>query len=53
MDFLDYLNAVDDILEAHTGATATQADMDTIARDQDLGWSPEECARELGNHSPV
>jgi hypothetical protein len=47
MSFIQYLNAVDDILEADTGSTSTQAEMDTIARNQDIGWAPEECAREL------
>jgi hypothetical protein len=45
--FIEYLNAVDDILEADTGSTSTQAEMDTIAGNQDIGWAPEECARDL------
>ncbi len=45
--FIDYLNAVDDLLEAHFGKTSEQIDMGAIAAAQENGDSPEDCAKGL------
>ena len=44
MAFIDYLNAVDDLLDERCGITTEQADLDTVAECQDEGWLPSECA---------
>jgi len=45
MPFIDYLNAVDDLLEHWTGETCDQLDMDNIAAAQEDGDSLLECAQ--------
>ncbi len=45
--FIDYLNAVDSLIEARTGETSNQADMDEIAGAQESGHSPEDCAEAI------
>lgn len=45
--FGDYLNAVDDLIEAKTGRLTGQRDIDEVAAAQEAGDSPEECARTL------
>jgi len=39
----DYLNMVDDLLEARYGITSSDVGMGAIARCQDDGWSAQEC----------
>lgn len=41
--FIDYLNAVDDLLESRYGITSKDVDMAPIAGCQDEGLTPEEC----------
>jgi hypothetical protein len=41
--FIDYLNAVDDLLESQYGITNGDVDTASIAGCQDDGWTPEEC----------
>ena len=41
--FIDYLNAVDDLLEKRYGITSNDTDMDIIATSQEQGESPKEC----------
>ncbi len=43
--FIDYLNAVDGLLEARYGITSNDVDMDAIAGSQDDGWTPLECVQ--------
>jgi len=45
--FIDYLNAVDDLIEASTGKLTEQRDIDEVAAAQEAGDTPEECAREF------
>ena len=45
--FIDYLNAVDDLIEARIGETSGQADMDEIAGAQEAGHSPADCAEAI------
>ena len=43
--FIDYLNAVDDLLESRYGMTSKDVDTASIAGCQDDGWSPDECVQ--------
>ena len=45
--FIDYLNAVDDLLESRYGITSRDVDTASIAGCQDDGWTPEECVQWL------
>jgi hypothetical protein len=45
--FIDYLNAVDDQLEARFGKTSDQRDLERIAQAQEAGDPPKACAEEL------
>jgi hypothetical protein len=49
MPFIDYLNEVDEILEAEYGIPASEANMDTIASCQECNQSPQECTWEITN----
>jgi hypothetical protein len=42
--FIDYLNAVDELLESRHGITSNDVDMAPIAGCQDEGLTPEECS---------
>jgi len=46
--FIDYLNAVDDILERHYGVTSDDTGMELIASAQESLMTPEECAEQIG-----
>ncbi|MBL4712105.1 MAG: hypothetical protein JKX75_06355 [Gammaproteobacteria bacterium] len=45
--FIDYLNAVDDLLETKYGITSIDTNMDFIASCQEEGVSPKECVGDL------
>ena len=45
--YIDYLNAVDDLLEQRRGSTSTQDEMETVDECQNAGMTPDECAREI------
>lgn len=45
--FIDYLNAVDEILEARFGVTSDDTGMEQIAAGQEAGESPEAVAEGL------
>ena len=45
--FIDYLNAVDDLLEARYGVTSRDVGIASIARCQDDGWAAVECVEWL------
>ena len=45
--FIDYLNAVDAMLETRYGITSNDVDVASIAGSQDDGWTPEECVEWL------
>ncbi|MBT3192503.1 MAG: hypothetical protein HN341_08105 [Verrucomicrobia bacterium] len=45
--FIDYLNAVDDLLESRYGITSNDVDVASIAGSQDDGWTPAECVEWL------
>jgi len=45
--FIDYLNAVDDLLETTFGIIANDTNMDFIASCQEEGVSPQECVNDL------
>jgi hypothetical protein len=47
--FIDYLNAVDDLLEGRYGITSNDVDTASIAGSQDDGWTPEECVQWLAD----
>ena len=47
--FIDYLNAVDDLLESQYGITSDDVDMASVAGCQDDGWSPASCVEWLQN----
>ncbi len=47
--FIDYLNRVDDLLEARYGITSHDVDTASIAGCQDDGWTHEECVQWLAN----
>ncbi len=51
--FIDYLNAVDDLLESHFGFTSSNADMEMIASCQEEGATPEECCEMMGKKLDV
>ena len=48
--FIDYLNAVDDLLQARYGVTSRDADMEQIAAAQDAGETPEKFVDWFGEH---
>ncbi len=45
--FIDYVNAVDDLLEARYGITSDDAGLVLIAASQEAEETPEECAQEI------
>ena len=47
MRVIDYLNMVDDLLEARYGITSGDVGMGAIASCQDDGWTPEKCVEWL------
>ena len=47
MPFIDYLNEVDDILEAEYGIISTDTNMDIISSYQMCNQSPRECVWEI------
>jgi len=49
MPFIDYLNAVDDLLESRYGITSGDVDTASIAECQDDGWKPMECVSWLAD----
>jgi hypothetical protein len=46
--FIDYLTAVDDILERRYGVTSQDTGMELIAAAQESLETPERCAEEIG-----
>lgn len=48
--FIEYLDALDDILELRFARTSRQDELDQVAATQEAGDTPEECARCLGTH---
>lgn len=46
--FIEYLNAVDALLEARYGITSNDVETEPIAKAQDDNWTPEECVEWLG-----
>lgn len=48
--FIDYLNAVDDLLSARYGITSLDAGLVQVANAQEDGWSPEEYVARFGEH---
>jgi hypothetical protein len=48
--FIDYLNAVDDLLEVRFGLTSRDADLEQIAAAQDAGETPEQFVEWFGEH---
>jgi hypothetical protein len=49
MPFIEYLNAVDDLMESRYGITSNDVDAASIAGAQDNGWMPEECVQWLAD----
>lgn len=47
--FIEYLDAVDDLLEAHYGITSNDTNMDMIAAGQEAGETPGEIAKAIGD----
>ena len=47
--FIDYLNAVDALLEKRHGITSSDLDTDGIACAQEGGWTPEETVEWIAN----
>ena len=47
--FIDYLNAVDDLLESRYGITSNDVDTASVAGCQDDAWTPEECVQWLAD----
>lgn len=43
LPFIDYLNAVDDLLEKYCGITSNDCGVEQIAQAQDAGDTPEQC----------
>ena len=50
--FIEYLNAVDDALEAQTGKPSSQDHIDFIADCQEAGLNSAECIQELRAFDP-
>ena len=50
MPFIDYLNAVDDLLQTRYGITSNDAALEEIARAQEDESTPEEFVEWFGNH---
>jgi hypothetical protein len=48
--FIEYLNAVDDILENRFGVTSNDTGLESIASGQESGWTPVETAVWLAEH---
>lgn len=46
--FIEYLNAVDDILERRYGVTSQDTGLELIASAQESLMTPTECAEEIG-----
>ncbi len=46
--FIDYLNAVDDLLERRYGVTSDDTGLEIIAASQEALLTPEECAEQIG-----
>lgn len=44
LPFIDYLDAVDALLEERIGRTSTQGELELIAASQESGETPAECA---------
>ena len=49
MAFIDYLNTVDDLLEAQYGITSRDIDTAAIAQCQEDAWAPQECVQWLAD----
>lgn len=47
--FIDYLNAVDDILERRYGVTSSDTGLEIIANSQESRQTPRRCADEISN----
>ena len=47
--FIDYLNAVDRILEHRYGVTSNDTGVEMIASSQESQLTPTECAEQIGN----
>jgi len=47
--YIDYLNAVDDVLETITGTPSHQKELEIIASAQESNQSPEETAEDIIN----
>lgn len=47
LPFIDYLNAVDDLLEERYGITSKDTNMDLIATCQEAGEEPQECVAQI------
>lgn len=47
--FIDYLNAVDDLLEKHYGVTTDDTGVDMAASAQEAGWPPKEAVTAIAN----
>lgn len=45
--FIEYLNAVDDLLEGRYGVTSDDTGMELIAASQEAGIDPAECVDEI------
>lgn len=48
--FIDYVNAVDDVLEDQYGMTSDNADMEQIAAAQEAGDTPAQCVQWLAEY---
>jgi carbohydrate-selective porin OprB len=48
--FIEYLNAVDDLLEERYGITSNDSGMESIATGHEAGWTPVETATWLAEH---
>lgn len=47
--FIEFLDAVDDLLEARYGITSNDTNLESIAVSQEAGWTPEETVDWIGN----
>jgi hypothetical protein len=48
--FMEFLNAVDRLLEERYGVTSNDTGMEAVAGGQESGWSPEDTAAWLAEH---
>ena len=46
--FIEYLNAVDELLERRYGVTSDDTGLEMIAASQEALLTPEECAEQIG-----